>query len=119
MDRTGHVRMLTEAEKRLLVGARASLLGARTLLGAPGLTTRSKKLFGWRPSLVGWRRLKNQMNGAKKASKGGLKTEGAGSCGNRPCRNLYERFHLGLLGLWQLWASGEQRQRTTLKERVY
>ena len=29
-----------------LLGWRPSLLGARTLLGAPGLTTRSKKLLG-------------------------------------------------------------------------
>ena len=37
-----------------LLGARASLLGARTLLGAPGLTsTRSKKLLGARASLLG------------------------------------------------------------------
>ena len=32
-----------------LLVARASLLGARTLLVAPGLTTRNKKLLGWRP----------------------------------------------------------------------
>ena len=34
--------------RKKLLGTRASLLGARTLLGAPGLTTRSKKLLGTR-----------------------------------------------------------------------
>ena len=40
-----------------LLGARASLLGARTLLGATGRTTRSKKLLGARASLLGARTL--------------------------------------------------------------
>ena len=52
------VEAITSSNKKLLV-RRASLLGTRTLLGAPGIATRSilttsnKKLLGWRPSLVG------------------------------------------------------------------
>ena len=38
----------------VLVGWRPSLIGARTLLGAPGIATRSKDgIVGWRPSLLG------------------------------------------------------------------
>ena len=47
---------LTTRDKKLL-GARASLLGARTLLVTPGLTTRDKKLLGARASLLGARTL--------------------------------------------------------------
>ena len=41
------------SSNKCLTSSNKKLLGARMLLGAPGIATRSKKLRGWRPSL--WR----------------------------------------------------------------
>ena len=89
---------LTARNKKLL-GTRASLLGARTLLGAPGLSTsskdatrapgltaRNKKLLGTRASLLGARTLLQPQRSDT------IRTAPA-SCHENPVRLVKAKFH--------------------------
>ena len=45
----------TQPEQEATNGTKGIATRSKKLLVAPGITTRNKKLLGWRPSLVGWK----------------------------------------------------------------